>query len=281
MAEMEKEMLIEIGLDGNESSNDNLRFKLISPHELDRQDVLAAHHKMEKAYALHKYRKWTVKTPKPSYEERIRDDIKEMRRNGEDPADYYILEPGFEEMPENLEPDRKSKSGDVSIEQSPEFVHQRDEISEEEDLEEEEEHPTNLNNVQILLYRILEDEQDAPIDSCIGQQTNVIMKCIRWWIGQTPQLIFHSYRATHSVQKTSESYEKKNRRTIDGTDKYDDFDPDSFQNIDIDQEEDLAASEIDTVEMFYEDEHDAEPSALGRKNDGVKVQNVGQREFQV
>ncbi|EFP12797.1 hypothetical protein CRE_05070 [Caenorhabditis remanei] len=86
--------------------------------------------------------------------------------------------------------------------------------------------------------------------------------------------------ATHSVQKTSESYEKKNRRTIDGTDNYDDFDPDSFQNIDIDQEEDLAASEIDTVEMFYEDEHDAEPSALGRKNDGVKVQNVGQREFQ-
>ncbi|EFP12794.1 hypothetical protein CRE_05071 [Caenorhabditis remanei] len=55
---------------------------------------------------------------------------------------YYILEPGFEEMPENLEPDRKSKSGDVSMEQSPEFVHQRDEISEEEDLEEEEEYPT-------------------------------------------------------------------------------------------------------------------------------------------
>ncbi|EFP12790.1 hypothetical protein CRE_05072 [Caenorhabditis remanei] len=46
MAEMEKEMLIEIGLDGNESSNDNIRFKLISPHELDRQDVLAAHHKV-------------------------------------------------------------------------------------------------------------------------------------------------------------------------------------------------------------------------------------------
>ena len=147
MAEMEKEMLIEIGLDGNESSNDNIRFKLISPHELDRQDVLAAHHKVygrEKqigkdflsvafslnpedstillrgltiypknpsnrnpqesisifsnscdalsysllfpdgkgAYALHKYRRWTLKTPKPSYEERIRNEIKEMRRNG-------------------------------------------------------------------------------------------------------------------------------------------------------------------------------------------------------
>ncbi|EFP03982.1 hypothetical protein CRE_30538 [Caenorhabditis remanei] len=374
MAEMEKEMLIERGLDQNESSNENIRFKLISPHELDRQDVLAAHHKVygrEKqigkdflsvafslnpedstilprgltiypknpsnrnpqesisifsdlcdalsypllfpdgrgAYALHKYRRWAAKTPKPSYEDRIRSDIKEMRKNGEDPAEYYILDPGFEEMSENQEAEEKTKSGDVSMEQTPELLHQRDEFSEEEESEEEEEDPTNLNNEQILQYGILEDEQDAPLDSCIGQQTNVTMVErngeMYAMVDRTnatvdiPYVSGNPFGSDDSGELSEE--EPPYNRYNDGTDNYDDYEPDSFANVDVDresevasemvksiqdeilssiqQEENVEASETDTEEVFYGDEYDAEPSALGRKNDGVKVQNVGQREF--
>ncbi|EFO96653.1 hypothetical protein CRE_02649 [Caenorhabditis remanei] len=189
-------------------------------------------------------------------------------------------------------------------------VRQEQDVEYELDWDEEEYNPENLNDQQILDQGLLEDEQEFPVDDEIGQQNNITMKQRK---GEMYPVIDRNQRTIdiplvsgNPFGPDSDSEEEPPiDRYRDGTDNYDDYVFQEMDNVDMDREKEVELEEdrlkereesvrgsreeedeaeedehdvLENDAVCYGDEHDAEPLALARKNDGVLVKNIGQRQ---
>uniref|UniRef100_A0A1I7U5B6 ATP-dependent DNA helicase n=1 Tax=Caenorhabditis tropicalis TaxID=1561998 RepID=A0A1I7U5B6_9PELO len=241
-------------------------------------------------WALHKFPRWTAKGPRPNYEIRKEEHIRNLKLQGENPEDYYvIIDKEDVDMDQN-----ESGNDDVDMEEP-------DDVSSKEvqDSDDEEDHdPMDLDDEEILQHGLLEDLQEVPNTDDVGQMPNVRM-----------------------VERGGEIYPVVDRmiKTVDiplvsgnpfGDSSDDDDDDDQLLNVRTDdaktyddilnEEEDVekqkddenldnerSSSPLDPIEdenpqiededVCFGDEYEAEPLAVGRNNDGVKVANVGQR----
>ena len=163
----------------------------------------------------------------------------------------------------------------------------------------------SLDNQQILDQGLLEDEQEFPVDDEIGQQNNITMKQRK---GEMYPVIDKDLRTIdipivsgNPFGPDSDSEEEPLIDRYRGTDNYDDYVPQELDNVDMDREREVELEEdrlkereesvrgsreeedegeedendeLELDAVCYGDEHDAEPLALARKNDGVLVKNV-------
>uniref|UniRef100_A0A1I7T216 ATP-dependent DNA helicase n=1 Tax=Caenorhabditis tropicalis TaxID=1561998 RepID=A0A1I7T216_9PELO len=357
MLEMEEEYLKES--DEPDASTDSLKFRIVSPNELDEKDAKAlAHHKgvyakpsrMGSGYitvaytfnsessvpiprgltihprnpsttpqmplsifsdmcdlmcyplfhpegtggwALHKFPRWTAKGPRPTYEMRREEHIRNLKKKGENPDDYYVI----------------SDKGDVAMDQDESEnvqvdMEALDDVSSKQvqDSDDEEDHdPMNLDDEEIFQHGHLEDLQEVPNSDDIGQMPNIRM------VERGGEV----YPVVDKIRKTVEIPLVSGNPFGDSSDDddedlrttrtheiktYNDIvnEQDGENDEEVDEEivdkvlsrspSPLDPSEDGTPQMEDEnvcfgDEYEAEPLAMGRNNDGVKVANVGQRQY--